>query len=112
MAASRIGTAADKILKQEKAQAEKEELEKVELGNEGLENELHLKYLGVLLSGDGDSPVPVNHGVEIVWSPYTNLKRILTSTRLPNSILICVRDVDDAIQIRILENYNSCAQEA
>ncbi len=37
-------------------------------------------------SGDGDQLVPVNHRMEIAWSRYINLKRILTSSRLPISL--------------------------
>ncbi len=46
------------------------------------------KYLGVLQSGDGDPLVPVNHRIEIAWSRYTNLKRILTSPGLQRRLRI------------------------
>ncbi len=45
--------------------AELDEIQKVRLGTQELENVLRFKYLGVMQSSDEDPLVPVNHRVAI-----------------------------------------------
>ncbi len=55
-----------------------QELAKVRLEEEEIENVLCFKYLGVMQAGDGDPMAPVKHRVNIAWARFRDLKRVLT----------------------------------
>ncbi len=71
---TRAVSAAEKIVKESKRKAAQEELEKVRLEQEDLQKVLHLKYLGIMQSGDGDPIVPVDHRMTISWTRFRDLK--------------------------------------
>ena len=53
------------------------------MGNQQLENVLHLKYLGVLQSGDGELTILVNHKIFVAHATSQNLKRPINDKNLP-----------------------------
>ncbi len=85
---SRAGSAADMLVKEAKTQAAQDQLGKVRLEEQELQNSLPLKTLRVLQAVDGDPTVPVKHRVTLAWSRLRELNRILTDARLPSRLRI------------------------
>ena len=80
---SRKGTVADKIIKRMKIENKQDELPKVHIGSNELENVCTAIYLGAEISGDGDSEITAQHRCNIAVGKFNEYRSILTSTKLP-----------------------------
>ena len=85
---SRKGTVADRLITRMKVEKYQDELEKVKMGDENLENVYSFVYLGAEIAGDGDQHVTLKHRCDIGWGRYNSHRKILTSTKLPVKLRI------------------------
>ena len=80
---SRKGTVADRLITRIKIKSKQDELPKVHIGNNELENVYTFTYLGAEISGDGDSEITVQHRCNIATGRFNEHRFILISTKLP-----------------------------
>ena len=80
---SRKGTVADRIITRMKVEEYQSSLEKVQMGQEELENVYSCVYLGAEIAGDGDQKVTMKHRSDIAWGRFNNYRNVLLSTKLP-----------------------------
>ena len=84
--ASRKGSVADRVIQLRKVKEKQQELPRVMLGNEYLENVYAFVYLGSEVAGDGDPLIPAKHRTDIAWGRFADYRPVLTSTKLGVSL--------------------------
>ncbi len=80
---SRTGTVADRLIKRIKIEKHQEQLPKVQIGQEELENVYSFVYLGAEIASDGDPEVPIQHRINIAWGRFGEYRQVLTASKLP-----------------------------
>ncbi len=94
------------LVKEQKRPAATEELAKVRLEEEELENDLCFKYFGAMQDGDEDPIVPVNHSVTIAWARFRDKKGTElceTPIKTPHPPMELLRHVTPPVQLREME---------
>ena len=79
---SRRGSLTDTAVKTAKRRAAEATLDKVNIGDNVLENVLNFEYLGSRLQCDGDDQVDVRHRMDIAQAVFGSLSRLWTDHRL------------------------------
>ena len=70
---SRLGTLTDKAVKTAKRRVAEAALNKVNVGNEALDNVLYFEYLGSQLQGDGEDEADVRHRMDVAQAAFGSL---------------------------------------
>ena len=79
---TRRGSLTDTAVKTAKRRAAEATLDKVNIGDNVLENVLNFEYLGSRLQCDGDDQVDVRHRMDIAQAVFGSLSRLWTDHRL------------------------------
>ena len=85
---SRTGTVADRLIKRYKTEKHQEQLPKVQIRQEVLENVYSFVYLGAEIASDGDPEVTIKHRINIAWGRFGEYRQVLSATKLPVSTRI------------------------
>ena len=80
---SRLGSLADKAVKQKKRKAKETQRQHVQLDGISLENVHNFVYLGSCFQSDGDDTADVNHRMNVPQSSFSDLHQLWWDTRLP-----------------------------
>ena len=80
---NRTGTVADRLIKRIKTEKHQQQLPKVQIGQEVLENVYSFVYLGAEIASDGDPEVTIQHRIGIAWGRFGEYRQVLSATKLP-----------------------------
>ena len=119
---SRRGSLTDTAVKTAKRLATEATLDKVNIGDNVLENVLNFDYLGSRLQCDGDDQVDVRHRMDIAQAVFGSLSRLWTDHRLSRETKLrlfnlsvcsslthcCTAWALTSTVIRMIHGFNSC----